>query len=59
MTKKSENFYPKMFQYPHNIDLNIINFDNNFNEDDPDTIILIKLLVWHIKFEKCKALTKI
>ena len=48
-----------MFQYPHNIDLNIINFDNNFNEDDPDTIILIKLLVWHIKFEKCKALTKI
>ena len=42
-----------------NIDLNIINLDNNFDEDDPDTIILNRLLVWHIKFEKCKALTKI
>ena len=42
-----------------NIDLNIINLDNNFDEDDPDSIILIRLLVRHIKFEKCKAFTKI
>ena len=42
-----------------NINFNIINLDNNFDEDDPDSIILIRLLVWHIKFEKCKAHTKI
>ena len=32
-------------------DLNDINLDNNFDEDDPDTIILIKLLknVEHLK----------
>ena len=41
-----------------NIDLNIINLDNNFDKDDPDTIILIKRLAWHIKFEKHKALKK-
>ena len=35
----------------------IYNLDNNFDEDDPDTIIL-RLLAWHIKFEKCKALKK-
>ena len=38
-----------------NIDLNNINLDNNFDEDDPDTIILISLLAWDIKFEKSKA----
>ena len=27
-----------------NIDLNNINLDNNFDEDDPDTIILIRHL---------------
>ena len=27
-----------------NIDLNNINLDNNFDESDPDTIILIRLL---------------
>ena len=32
--------------------LNNINLDNNFDEDDPDTIILVRLLAWHIKFEK-------
>ena len=42
-----------------NIDHNNINLDNNFNEDDHDTIILIILLAWHIKFEKRKALEKI
>ena len=41
-----------------NIDLNDINLDNNFDEDDPNTIILITLLIWHIKFEKHKALKK-
>ena len=30
-----------------NVDLNNINLDNNFDEDDPDTVILIKLLAWH------------
>ena len=40
------------------IDLNNINLDNNFDEDDPDTVILIRLLSWHIKFEKIKALKK-
>ena len=39
-----------------NIDLNNINLDNNFDEDDPD--ILIRLLAWHIKFKKRKALKK-
>ena len=41
-----------------NIDLNNINVDNNLDEDDPDTIILVRLLAWHIKFEKRKALKK-
>ena len=40
------------------IDLNNISIDNNFDEDDPGTIILVTLLAWHIKFEKCKALKK-
>ena len=41
-----------------NIDRNNINLVNNFDEDDHDTIILIRLLVWYIKFEKRKALKK-
>ena len=40
------------------IDLSDINLDNNFDEDDPDTIIFIRLLAWHNKFEKCEALKK-
>ena len=36
------------------IDLTDISLDNNFDEDDPDTIILTRLLVWHIKFTKLK-----
>ena len=40
------------------IDLNNINLDNDFDEDDPVTIILIRLLAWRIKFETCKALKK-
>ena len=41
-----------------NVDLNNINLDIKFDEDDPDTIILIRLLAWHIKFEKRKTLKK-
>ena len=37
------------------IDLNNINSDDtDYDEDDPDTIILIRLLAWHIKLEKRK-----
>ena len=41
-----------------NIDLNNINLDNNFDEDDPDTSTLIRLLAWSVKFEKYKDLKK-
>ena len=30
------------------IDLNNINLDNNFDEDDPDAIALNRISVWHI-----------
>ena len=38
-----------------NIDFNNINLDNKCQEDDPDTIIHIRLLAWLIKFKKRKA----
>ena len=34
------------------VNLNNIDLDNNFDEDDRDTIILIRLLVWHSKYKK-------
>ena len=38
------------------IDLNNMKlFDTNYKEDDPDPV---RLLAWHIKFEKHKALKK-
>ena len=37
-----------------NIDLDNINLDNNFHKHDSGTNILIKILSWHIKFEKRK-----
>ena len=40
------------------IDLNNINLDDNRDENDPDIIVLIRLLAWHVKFEKRKALQK-
>ena len=40
-----------------NIELNT-NLDNNFDKDDLNTIIFIRLLAWHIKFEKCKEPVK-
>ena len=41
-----------------NLDLNNINLDNNFDEDDPGIIIQMRLLPWYINFEKCKVLLK-
>ena len=41
-----------------NIDLKNINLDHNFDEGNPDTVILIKLLDWHSKFENRKVLKK-
>ena len=41
-----------------NIDLNNINLDNNFDEEDPVTIILVRRLAWHIRFERHKAFKK-
>ena len=38
-----------------NVDLNDINLDKSFDEDDPDTIILIRLSAWHIRFERINA----
>ena len=38
------------------VNLNNINLDDtNYEKDDPDTIILVRFLAWHVKFEKCKA----
>ena len=42
----------------HDIDLKNINLDNDFNEDDPGTIIHVILLACHTRFEKRKALKK-
>ena len=43
-----------------NIDLHNINLDNtNYDEEDPDTIILIRLLACHIKIEKRETLKSI
>ena len=41
-----------------NIDLNNINLDNNFDENDPDTLTLMIFFTWNIKFEKLKGLKK-
>ena len=42
-----------------NIDLINIGLDDaNYDEDDPDTIIHVRILAWHIKFEKRKHLKK-
>ena len=37
-----------------NIDLD----DTNYEEDEPDTIILVRLLAWHSKSEKRKTLKR-
>ena len=41
-----------------NIDLNNVSLDNNFDKNDSDTVINVRLLAWNIKFEKYKALKK-
>ena len=41
-----------------NIDLNNINLDDSFDQEDPNTIILIRLSAWHTKFEKCEEIKK-
>ena len=38
--------------------LNNISLDDKFDEDDPDSITLIRLLAWHIKFRKLKKVKK-
>ena len=38
------------------IDLKNINLDNNFDEDDSDTITLVRLLAGHIKFKNTNNL---
>ena len=38
------------------VHLNKINLDNDFDEDDPGTIIHVRLWAWHIRFEKRKEL---
>ena len=41
------------------IDLNNFNLDDvNYDADDPENIIHIRLFAWHIKCEKRKALKK-
>ena len=37
------------------VNIDNINLDNNFKENDLDTIVLIRLLVLHCKFEKLKV----
>ena len=49
---KSKNKIAVTFFFPNshgcNFNLHNINLDDNFDKDAPDTIILIKLLVWHV-----------
>ena len=40
------------------VDLNVILDDTNYDADDPEFIIHLKLLAWHSKFEKRKPLKK-
>ena len=42
-----------------NVNLNDINLDNNFDEDNPDTIILIRLIAPHSKFKQRKSPKKL
>ena len=51
-------FFLRDYVLQHNINLDN-SFDNNADEDDPDTTILIRLLAWHIKSGKQKELKKL
>ena len=41
-----------------NIDLNNVNLNNDFDEDDPGNAIHIRRLDWHIQYGKRRALKK-
>ena len=42
-----------------NVDLNNINLDDiNFDEDDPESIIHVRLMTWCYRFKQRKALKK-
>ena len=41
-----------------NVVFNCHEMDINFDEDDSGTIILVRVLAWYSKFEKCQALKK-
>ena len=53
------SFLIKILMKSHFLLINI-NLDdhNNFDEDDPEFIIHVRLLAWRNKFEKHKALKK-
>ena len=38
--------------------LNLLKILTNYDADDPNAIILVRLLAWHIKFKKRKALKR-
>ena len=40
------------------LDKIIIDYGNSFDEDDPETIIYVRLLAWCSKFKKRKSLRK-
>ena len=40
------------------VNLNNINLDSNFDDDDPNTIVPLRLSASHSKFKKRKALEK-
>ena len=40
------------------IDLSNINLDNDFDENNPGSIVYVRLLAWYIKFDKRKGLKK-
>ena len=40
------------------VDLEKVNLDNNFSEDDPDTFTYIRFLAWRSKSKKRKARKK-
>ena len=42
-----------------NVDLNIRSLDyNTFDDDDPGTIILVRLIAWCDRYKKCKEYRK-
>ena len=52
--------FSKATSFANRVDLDKINLDddNDFDVDNPETIIHVRLLAWGHKFEKRKALEK-